>query len=163
MKPACKAISLSLAAVILTGCSTTRLDINDPDPAVMRLAQVAEDIQRHDNDLVDIEMARYIKRFGAKPKINNADLIPSLQKVVSLGESWSGPIDKLIIKISTIAGLQPPQFNGVKPSGDVIVNVNTDYRPLIDMLQDAGVQAGSRAKVVVLAKDQRIVTTYVPY
>lgn len=163
MKHLQMAILVAATSSSMLGCSTTPVDINDPDPALMRLAQVAEDIQRHDNDLADIEMARFIKEFGAPPKVNNADRIPSLQKVVSLGEKWHGPLDKLIVKISTIAGLEKPLFTGVKPSGDVIVNVNTDYRPLIDMLQDAGVQAGSRAKVVVLAKDKKIVTTYVPY
>jgi defect-in-organelle-trafficking protein DotD len=158
-----KVIIPLLGVVSLSGCSTTPMNINDPDPAVMRLAQIAENIQRHDNDLVDIEMARYVKQFGAPPKTSNANKIPSLQKVESLGEKWHGPLDKLVIMISTMAGLNPPVFYGVKPSGDVFVNVNTDYRPLIDMLQDAGVQAGSRAKVVVKAKDKRIVTTYVPY
>ena len=147
----------------LAACGTNPLKVNEPDPAAMRLAQVAESIQEHDNDLADIEMARYVRDHGTGPQALDVSMVPSLEKVVSLGVAWHGPIDKLIDKLSVLAGLNSPRYLGVKPSGDVIVNVNTDYRRIIDMLHDAGTQAGSRANVTLKAKERLIEVEYIPY
>lgn len=157
-------ISLSVGtAVLLSACSTTSLDMNDPDPASVRLAQVAESIQEHDNDLADIETARYIENNDGGPKGFDVSSFPTLEKVVSLGAAWHGPIDQLVTKLSVLAGLNTPRYLGVKPSGDVIVNVNTDYRRIVDMLHDAGTQAGSRAKVTLKLKERLVEVEYTPY
>ncbi|MFA0809383.1 DotD/TraH family lipoprotein [Microbulbifer epialgicus] len=148
---------------VISACSSTPLDINEPDPASIRLAQVAESIQKHDNDLADIEMARYLETHGAGPEEIDVSKIPSLERIESLGAAWHGPIDKLVIKLSVLAGLNPPRFLSVKPSSDVIVNVNTDYRRIIDMLHDAGTQAGSRANVTLKVKERLIEVEYLPY
>lgn len=156
-------ILIAGGSIGLSACSSSPLRVNEPDPAAMRLAQVAESIQAHDNDLADIEMARYVRDNGKGPDAIDVSMVPSLEKVVSLGAAWHGPIDKLVDKLSVLAGLNPPRYLGVKPSGDVIVNVNTDYRPIIDMLHDAGTQAGSRANLTLKAKERLIEVEYVPY
>lgn len=159
-----KVFSLTiLGAMVLGGCSSTPLQVNEPDPAVVRLAQVAESIQKHDRDLNDIEAARYVEVHGKS--IDKVDLkyFPSLQKVESLGSAWNGPVDKLIIKLSVLGGLNPPRFVNIKPAGDVIVSVNTDYRRIIDMISDAGAQAGSRANISLKAKERLIEVEYIPY
>jgi len=150
-------------SVLISACSTIPLDVHEPDPASVRLAQVAESIQKHDNDLADIEMARYIEANGSGPKVIDVSGLPSLEKVVSLGAAWHGPIDQLINKLSVLAGLNATRYLGVKPSGDVIVNVGTDYRRIIDMLHDAGTQAGSRAKVTLKMKERLVEVEYIPY
>lgn len=159
-----KTLTLVLSGVtLIAGCSTTPLDINQPDPASVRLAQVAESIQKHDNDLADIEMARYVETHGAGPRAIDVSQMPTLEKVVSLGAAWHGPIDQLVNKLSVLAGLNSPRFLGVKPSSDVIVNIDTDYRRIIDMLHDAGTQAGSRAKVTLKMKERLVEVEYLPY
>lgn len=152
-----------LGAGALSGCSSTPLPVNEPDPAVVRLAQVAESIQKHNRDLNDIEAARYLEVHGKS--IYKVDLkhFPSLQRVESLGAAWHGPLDKLIDKLSVLGGLNPPRYVNIKPAGDVIVNVRTDYRRILDMLSDAGVQAGSRANVTLKAKERLIEVEYIPY
>lgn len=156
-------IIIAAGISLISACSTTPFDINEPDPAAMRIAQVAESIQKHSNDLADIEAARYVEANGHGIQYIDVSQIPSLSKVVSLGSAWQGPIDKLIDKLSVIAKLNSPRYMGVKPSGDVIVNVDTDYRPVIDMLHDAGTQAGSRAKVTLKMKERLIEVEYIPY
>jgi len=159
-----KKITLGMGVTLLvSACSTTPLELNSPDPASVRLAQVAESIQKHDNDLADIEMARYIETNGRSPRAIDVSNWPALEKVVSLGAAWHGPIDKLVDKLSVLAGLNAPRYLGVKRSGDVIVNVNTDYRRIIDMLHDAGTQAGSRAKVTLKMKERLVEVEYIPY
>ena len=148
---------------LISACSSTPLDINQPDPAVVRLAQVAESIQQHDNDLADIEMTRYLEANGSGPGVIDVSYLPALDKVVSLGAAWHGPIDQLVNKLSVLAGLNEPRYLGVKPTGDVVVNVNTDYRRIIDMLHDAGTQAGSRAKVTLKMKERLVEIEYIPY
>tara|TARA_R110002073_G_scaffold336519_1_gene534645 strand:+ start:1856 stop:2350 length:495 start_codon:yes stop_codon:yes gene_type:complete len=160
----CQKVLLSAGGLILvSACTTNPLNLNLPDPASVRLAQVAESIQKHDNDLADIEMARYIETNGIAPRAIDVSSLPALEKVVSLGAAWHGPIDKLINKLSVLGGLSSPRYLGVKPSGDVIVNVNTDYRRIIDMLHDAGTQAGSRAKITLKMKERLVEVEYIPY
>jgi len=159
-----KSLVYIFGGLSLFACSAAKkLDINEPDPASVRLAQVAESIQMHDNDLNDIEMARYVEVNGKGPIPIDTTYLPSVNKVVSLGAAWHGPLDKLVDKLSVLAGLNKPRYLGVKPSSDVIVNVNTDYRPIIDMLRDAGTQAGSRALVGLKVKDKLIEIEYIPY
>lgn len=159
-----KKITLGMGvSLLVSACSTTPLELNSPDPASVRLAQVAESIQKHDNDLADIEMARYIETNGSGPRAIDVSNLPALEKVVSLGAAWHGPIDQLVNKLSVLAGLNAARYLGVKPSGDVIVNVNTDYRRIIDMLHDAGTQAGSRAKVTLKMKERLVEVEYIPY
>lgn len=155
---------LFVSSLSLMACATsTPLDINEPDPAAVRLAQVAESIQQHSNDLSDIETARYIEANGKSPEALDTTLLPTMEQVVSLGAAWHGPLDTLVDKLSTLAGFNAPRYLGVKPAGEVIVNVDTDYRRIIDMLHDAGTQAGSRAKVTVKVKEKLIEVEYVPY
>lgn len=158
-----KKIILLTCGFSVAGCSTTQLDVNQPDPASVRLAQVAESIQKNDNDLADIESARYVETHGTGPKAIDVSQLPTLEKVVSLGTAWHGPIEPLVNKLSVLAGLNPPRILGVKPSADVVVNVNTDYRRIIDMFHDAGTQAGSRAKLTLKMKERLVELEYIPY
>lgn len=154
---------LGVCAVMLAGCGSTPMTIKAPDPAIERLTAVAETIQQHHNDLSDIESARFIETTGKRPTSFDPRYMPSMTKVVSLGAPWHGPIGPLITKLSLIAGLEKPLEIGVRPPGDVIVHVETDYRQIIDILHDAGSQAGSRADVTLKAKDRRVEIEYFPY
>lgn len=160
-----KGVILSVAtSALLAGCaSTTHMNTYEADAAITRLTEVAETIQDHHNDLSDIEAARYIEDFGRQPEDFDVSYIPGLQKLVSLGAPWHGPIEPLVTKLSKIAGLEKPLEIGVKPTGDVLIHVGTDYRRVIDILHDAGTQAGSRADVTVKVKDRRIQIEYYPY
>jgi len=158
-----KIVILFGTGVFISGCNTVPLDINQPDPAAVRLAQVAESIQKHDNDLADIEAAKYVEINGRGIQPIDTSFTPTVEKVVSLGTAWHGPLDPLIDKLSVLAGLKSPRYLGVKPSSGVIVNVNTDYRRIIDMLHDAGTQAGSRAHVTLKVKERLIEVEYIPY
>lgn len=153
-----------LSAVVLGGCaSNPSFDKNNPDPAMLRLAQVAEDIQRSSNQLAALEAAKYRETEGGSPQPIDVELLSGLEKVVSLGASWNGPIDKLLDKLSYLAGLNPPRYLNVKPAGDVIVNVDTDYRRIIDILQDVGAQAGQRAVITLKARERVLIVEYKTY
>lgn len=156
-------VLMLIAAMTLGGCASNRaFDKNTPDPAMLRVAQVAEDIQRSSNELSAMESAKLRASNGAAQDID-VDHLPGLEKVVSLGSSWSGPADKLLDKLSFLAGLKPPRYLNVKPAGDVIVNVDTDYRRIIDIMQDVGSQAGHRAVITLKARERLLIVEYKSY
>lgn len=156
-------ILLFTTALSISGCSSVGIfDKNHPDPSMIRLAQVAEDMQRTANELSAMESAK-LRASNQRAETIDIDLLPGLEKVVSLGSSWSGPADKLIDKLSLLAGLKAPRYLNVKPAGDVIVNVNTDYRRIIDILQDVGAQAGHRAYITLKARERVLIVEYKPY
>ncbi len=153
------ALQATFIASLLSGCSFNQpLDINQPDAAAVRLAQVAESIQKHANDLADIEAAKY----GNPIKSVDTTHAPELEKIVSLGDDWRGPADKLINRLAALAGYQT-RYIGQKPAGDVIVNIDTNFRRIVDMLHDTGSQAGKRATIVVKARTKMILVEYKPY
>lgn len=153
-----------LSVVVLGGCaSNPSFDKNNPDPAMLRLAQVAEDIQRSSNQLAALEAAKYRATERGKPQSIDVELLPGLEEVVSLGASWNGPINKLLDKLSYLGGLNPPRYLNVKPAGDVIVNVDTDYRRIIDILQDVGAQTGQRAVLTLKARERVLIVEYRTY
>lgn len=157
-------ITILVVTLFLGGCAANqRFDKETPDPAQLRLTQVAEDIQRSSNELAAIETAKYRATHKGKPRQIDVSLLPGLEKSVSLGASWNGPIDKLIDKLSLLAGLNPPRYLNVKPAGDVIVNVDTDYRPIIDILEDVGAQTGQRAVITLKARERLLIVEYKTY
>lgn len=158
-----KKIIVSLSIVALSACSSSPqpVVVATSDPALEQLVSVANSISNYDRKLYEIESARYLA--ANKQKIPEFDMyfLPSLAAYYSLGSEWTGPIEPLIEKISEIGGLNPPRYLNVKPANDIIVYVNTDRRKLIDILADAGNQAGSRAKVTLKMKERLIQVEYV--
>lgn len=157
-------ISVLVVTLCLSGCASKRtFDKETPDPAVLRMIQVAEGIQAGTNELAEVETAKFRASRKGKYKTRDISLLPGLEKSVSLGASWNGPIDKLLDKLSSLAGLKPPRYLNVKPAGNVIVNVNTDYRPIIDILEDIGAQTGHRAIIQLKARERLLLVEYKTY
>ena len=138
------------------------MHVKEADPSVEALAVSAMNVQRQYADLVAMESSLFKRdnkgtTVGFDPK-----LVPGMQRVISLGKDWNGPVEPLIAEIAGLSNytLRPI---GKKPAGDVLVSVDTNYRRIIDILSDAGAQAGSRAVIRVLAKDRVIEVEYVKF
>ncbi len=158
----CIKISISLCLLVIAGCASSKKNIvvDEPDPAIAQLLQVAKDISEYERKLYEIESARYIE--AGSERIGDFDMhfIPSLDAYYSLGDQWVGPIEPLLEQISEIAGLNPPRYLNVRPSNGIIVYVDTKRRKLIDILADAGNQARQRAKVTLKMKERVIQVEY---
>ena len=154
-------ITIGLLAV-LTGCSSTATNINPetPDPIELKILDAARTIQKKTNQIYAVEAARHYELTGKGVENFDLSLLPGLEQVMSLGVDWNGPLDKFIVKLSAAAGLNPPRFLHLKPSGGVVVSVDTDYRRLVDMLQDASSQAGSKAKITIKVKERLLEVKY---
>ena len=147
---------------VLGGCSTTTINANPekPDPIELKILDAARSIQKKTNQIYAVEAARQFEINGNTPDEFDLSLLPGLQQVVSLGSPWDGPLDKLLIKLSAAAGLNPPRFLDIKPSGGVAVSVDTNYRRVFDMLEDATTQAGSKVKITIKVKERLIEVKY---
>src|SRR5690554_1977022 len=98
-------MALTAAGVgLLTGCALKPIEVREPDPAIVRMAQVAESIQKHANDLAAIEAAKYREVHGKDLKSIDPELIPTMMKVESLGHNYHGPLDRLVDKLAYLAG-----------------------------------------------------------
>jgi len=151
------------AVIFLAGCANSKqYKLSEPDPGVVRLNEVAESIQKHSNDLADIEAAQYMDQTGKKLPSTDTRYVSTLNNPISLGDDWNGSLFKLVQTIAGLSGYEVRTLN-VEPPGGVIVNVPGEYRRMVDILRDAGTQAGSRAKVVVKAKEKVIEIEYVTY
>ncbi len=146
----------------LSGCSTTGTSAvpQKPDPIELKILEAAKDIQKKTNQIYAVEAARQFEISGANDNSFDLSLLPGLQQVVSLGSPWDGPLDKFLIKLSAAAALNAPRFLDIKPSGGVVVSVDTDYRRVIDMLEDATTQAGSKVKVTIKVKERLLEVQY---
>ena len=160
-------LAATVATLSLVGCASApdakkELSMNMGDPALARLAASAENIQKHWNDIAAMESANYRKENGSSPVGFNSNFVPGLERLISLGDQWTGPVEPLIREV---AGLTDYKIRilGVKPAADVLVSVDTSYRRAIDILADAGYQSGKRAAIRILAKDRMIEVEYARY
>ncbi|MCU7950949.1 MAG: DotD/TraH family lipoprotein [gamma proteobacterium symbiont of Bathyaustriella thionipta] len=158
---------LFVAMVVLSsGCTITpdvreELKINNEDPSLAKLAASADNIQKYWNDIAAMDSAIYQKNNKVRPGFNSNHM-PGLEKLISLGDSWSGPVEPLVKEVATLTEYKFRTL-GVKPAADVLVTVDTSYRRAVDILADAGYQSGKRAVIRVLAKDRVIEVEYVRY
>jgi len=116
-------VIVAIGFLALVGCATPQLDINELDPAAERLAEVAEsilDLARIENDVM---ASRYLNDGGRVTAPIDTYHIPSVNRVISFGDNWIGPLFQIVDKLSVAGGLNPPRYLGVKPPGDVIVQV----------------------------------------
>ena len=158
-------IMMGFFALVLQGCATTpqmQFRTTDNDPALARLADSARNIQSHWNEYAAIESARQKKSYINNPGDYNVVYTPKLSKMVSLGDNWTGPVEPLVRELAGLSDYTV-RVLGTNPPGDVMVNINTEYRRIIDILADAGYQSGSKATIRVLAKDKVIEVEYAPY
>lgn len=156
-------IFLIICALFLAGCSTNKYQLDKGDPTVVKLLQVAKSIEKYNRDLSHVMSSKYKIQDKNTGAILDPDLLPAANQVVSLGYDWHGPIEPLISKLSEVAGLNAPRFVNVRPSNAIVVSVDTDYRRVVDILADAGAQAGSRANIILKVKEQLIEVEYLYY
>lgn len=162
MRVAKQLITSILTVLIATGCATNekKIVVDESDPALKQLLELAKDIANYERQLYEIESARYIEVNESKLGSFDMHYLPSMEKYYSLGDEWVGPLEPLIEQITEIAGLNPPRYLNVRPSNGIIVYVDTNRRQLIEILADAGNQARQTAKVTLKMREKLIQVEY---
>ena len=145
-------IPLLCAAVLsglLAGCAAwTPLPVPaveslaQPDPAEMRLVEAAERAER-----ALASLAHALPAPDPESRLPNVRSVPAaLRMPVTL--DWTGPVEALAEELARRAGYRFAEA-GRRPARPLIVSVEAEGEPLIAVLRDAGLRAGSAATLTV--------------
>ena len=159
--------ALCLAAALSGGCAPLGigLDMNPgtvptieerrPDPAEMRLAEAASRAEAALTTLARIESARTPPPPAGVPadRPGSSPVPPELRQPVTL--DWIGPLETLAETLARYAGYRFA-VAGRPPVRPAMVAVRAENTPLIEVLRDAGLQAGSAATLIVDAGSRTV-------
>lgn len=127
--------------------------VAEPDPVALRLAAAVDKASAALTTLASVEQAR---EPGAV--IQMAPQAPQeLRRIMSV--EWVGPIETITRRVAERAGYKF-QVTGDMPPAPLVVNVTAAEKTVIDILRDIGMQAGTRADIVVNAEQKIIEVSY---
>lgn len=156
-----KKILLFLTLTIVLGasaCVPRKVDqqlVATPDPIGLRVASAVDRASAALQTLASVEQAR-----NPNAAIAAAPYAPQeLRRTVSM--NWNGPIEPVMRALADRAGYQF-QMNGDVPPAPVVVNIQAKQKSVVEVLRDAGLQAGSRADVVVDTERHIVELNYAP-
>lgn len=154
-------LALGLTAPLAGGCAALGIEPGTdsgtpeaslerrPDPAEVRLAEAAERAEAALSTLARIRAAESPPPAAGLP----VDVPAALHRPVTL--DWIGPLEALAETLARQTGYRFVAA-GPPPVRPVMVAVAAEETPLVEVLRDAGMQAGSAATLVVDAS-RRIV------
>lgn len=152
-------IALGLFLPLVMGCSSTHMKGNpqivaEPDKIEALLADAADRASASLETLAAIEAQK--RKVPATPNLDNAP--KELMRGITI--NWIGPVEELTSKLAARASYEF-QVYGSGPATPLIVSIDAENQPLIEVLKDIGVQMGSEAAVHVNAQDREIEIRYV--
>ncbi|WP_310699895.1 DotD/TraH family lipoprotein [Burkholderia multivorans] len=145
---------IAVAAGSLTACAMQPArDDNalSKDPAYQSLQRSAKSIQESLAMLAESEQYEKMKLKPHEPRIYAQ--IPGMEKVVTM--PWQGTLEQATSKLASFCDYEV-KFMGKPPALPILVQIGNDPATVSDLLRNLGIQAGSRADIVVDAT-QRIV------
>ncbi len=144
----------------LVACSpTTRIEdpqmVAAPDRVSALLADAADRASNALQTLAAVEQAK----SPEAPLANTANAPVELRRAVTI--VWVGPVDTIA---KTLADRASYRFDilGDLPPVPVIVNIDTENRPVIEVFRDIGLQLGGRAKIRVDSNRRAVELHYAP-
>lgn len=151
--------SAACLSLLLSGCAVHgRVDqqlVAEPDPLSLRLAAAVDKASGALETLASVEQAR---NPGAA--IQAVPYAPQeLRRTMTV--NWTGPIEPIVQRLADRAGYEM-QVNGDVPPAPVVVTLTARQKMVIDVLRDLGLQAGTRADVVVDPERRVVELNYAP-
>jgi defect in organelle trafficking protein DotD len=127
----------------------------EPDIVSVKLAQAADKASKALDGIANIEQ----QKNPAVPPIQDdyANASPNMMQPVSL--RWSGPIEQVARILAERAGLRF-RVKGREPAVPLVVNVDVYQQPIIHVLRDIGLQAGTRADLAIDANEGVVEVRY---
>lgn len=153
-------VVLGLFAVItMVACTPVRIDhpqmVAAPDRVSAILADAADKASNALQTLAAVEQAKAPPANIAP--IDNAP--PELRRAVTI--AWVGPVDTITQILAERASYKFRIYGDVPPV-PVVVNVDTENRPIVEVLRDIGLQLGGRGDVRVDTNRRTIELHYAP-
>ena len=151
-------LCMAIVALSLSACSQ-RVEnpqvVVSPDKVSLMLAEAADKASRSLETLAAVEQAR--SPGVAVQPIHNAPT--ELARTISV--EWIGPASQITQKLANRASYQFLSY-GNQPPVPLLVNINVENRPVIEVLRDIGLQLGVRADVKVDAQRRVVELHYAP-
>ena len=138
-----------LLMVSLSGCQMPERNVASPDKVSLMLAQAAEKASTSLETLAAIEQTKS-PGVAVEPIINAPE---ELSRAITI--SWVGPPEQLLRKLADRASYNYVTI-GNRPPVPLVVNVDVENTPVIEVLRDIGLQLGVRSDVKV-DSDRRII------
>ncbi len=151
-------IAFLLVALAVSACGPLKGDpqiVATPDKASLMMAQAADRASTAMETLAAVEQAR--SPGIAVAPIANAP--PELQRALTI--SWNGPVEPLIRKLADRAGYSF-QTMGAAPPVPIVISVNVENMPVIDIMRSVGLQLGVRADLKVDGANRMVEIHYAP-
>jgi defect-in-organelle-trafficking protein DotD len=156
-----QAISMVLA-LVLCGCTPGKIMYDEdpqlvasPDKASMLLAQAADRASTALETLAAVEQTR--TPAATVTPIPNAP--EELMRAMTI--NWVGPVEPVVKKLADHSGYRFTSLGAISPV-PLVVTVNVENTPIIDILRSVGLQLGLRADLKVDAEAQIIEINYAP-
>ncbi|QQR69314.1 MAG: DotD/TraH family lipoprotein [Alphaproteobacteria bacterium] len=129
--------------------------VSPTDPVTLRLAKAAE---RAANALDNISRIDQV-RTPMPPPPNFVGVPQQMLQPVTL--TWTGPVEQVAQQLAEKAGYTFDK-TGAPPPVPITVALDVFERPIIQVLQDIGLQIGRRAEMVVDGQTRRVEIRYAP-
>jgi defect-in-organelle-trafficking protein DotD len=143
------------AISLLGGCAPT-IPLPAPAPGPTPVDTILPEAAR--SAASSLEILAGVEQARRPPASIKNDLVPfELKKEVSL--RWSGPVAPALIAVAGDVGYVFSTI-GREPPSPIIVTVKAENEPAFKVLQDIGLQAGSRASVAVDIQNRRVELRY---
>jgi defect-in-organelle-trafficking protein DotD len=116
----------------------------EPDIVSVKLAQAADKASAALDSIANIEQ----QKNPAVPPMRDdyADASPNMMQPVTL--RWSGPVEQVTRTLAERAGLRF-RVKGREPAVPLVINVDAYQEPILHVLRDIGLQAGTRADLMI--------------
>ena len=152
-------IALGLCLPLIMGCSSNYMRGNpqivaEPDKVSALLADAADRASASLEKLAAIESQK--RSIPATANLDDAPV--ELKRGITI--NWIGPVEQLAEKLAQRASYSF-QVYGSGPATPLIVSIDAENEPIIEVLRDIGLQMGSEAAVHVNAQDREIEIRYV--
>ncbi|MCB1562816.1 MAG: DotD/TraH family lipoprotein [Alphaproteobacteria bacterium] len=149
--------------VLLGGCETGPLNFSNETPQVATApdnvsAMLADAADRASNALETLASIEYSRSPGVSlgPV---GDPPPELRRAITV--NWIGPAEPVSKTLADRAGYNFLTI-GNPPPVPVVISVDVENRPVIDVLRDIGLQLGTRANLKVDSERKTVEIHYAP-
>lgn len=157
-------ITALIGSALLAGCGSTKKDgfsngapqlVAPPDNVSAMLADAADRASNALETLAAVEYARTPTQQIAP--VSNAPV--ELRRAITV--NWIGPVETITKKMADRAGYSFRAM-GARPPVPIVVSVDAQNMPVIDVLRDIGLQLGAQADVRVDSGQKSVEVHYAP-
>lgn len=155
-----KTIHSVLLLAFISGCAIgpqkeEKPAAQQPDQALSMLHKTARSIEQSLTQLAEAEQYEKMKQKPNEPRIYKQ--ITGMEGVVTM--PWQGTIEQAVSKLAGFSGYEV-KFMGKPPTIPILVQIGREPATVSDHLRNIGIQAGSRADIIVDPKQKIVEVRY---